>query len=255
MNITFDHLVLLVHDLDAAVADFESLGFTVLERADTSHGSTRFRFISFADGSYILLTAFAGADARKGHRLGSVLDAGEGWADYSFVVPSAGRAGEALKAMGFPAGGPVKVSNVLAGGEAWSLDLLMTGRGGGGDVALPFLVSDNEGRRHRIPGPSRHANGAIGIAGITVSTADPKTVADTLAAAGGEKAAGAAKGTRVRFADVWVDVVPLAEAGNGRPGGGMVDVTVISDAAGLPAGGRLLDIGKAHGAPILLRGA
>jgi catechol 2,3-dioxygenase-like lactoylglutathione lyase family enzyme len=255
LKITFDHLVLLVHDLDAAVADFGALGFTVLERADTSHGSTLFRFIPFDDGSYILLTAFAGEDGRKGHRLGSVLDSGEGWADYSFVVPNATEAGEALKAGGFAAKGPVKVSNVLAGGEAWSLDLLMTGRGAGGDVALPFLVSDNEGRNNRIPGPSRHANGARGIAGLTVSTGDPKTVIDTLAAIGGEKEAGAAKGARVRFSDVWVDVIPLAEAKAGRPGGGMVDVTVVSEAAGQPAGGRLVDIGKAHGAPILLRSA
>ena len=57
MSISFDHFVLLVDDLDAAARDFAALGFTVLDRADTSHGTTIFKFVSFADGAYILLTA------------------------------------------------------------------------------------------------------------------------------------------------------------------------------------------------------
>lgn len=248
MNITFDHLVLLVHDLDQAMKDFEALGFTVLERADTSHGSTIFRFVSFADGSYILLTAFTSAEGRKEHRLGSVLEAGEGWADYSFVVPNANAAAETLKARGLPVKGPVKVQNVLAGGEVWSLDLLMTGRGAGGDNALPFLVSDNAGRGHRIPGPPEHPNGANGMRSVTVSTADVAKVVETLLAIGGKAEAGAPKGQRVRFADVWVDVVSLAEAPDGRVGGGIVEVVVTTSSGEA----RKLDKKLAHGAPILM---
>jgi catechol 2,3-dioxygenase-like lactoylglutathione lyase family enzyme len=248
VNITFDHLVLLVHDLDKAVRDFQALGFTVLERADTSHGSTIFRFVSFADGSYLLLTAFTSVEGMKGHRLGTVLEAGEGWADYSFVVPNANAAGEALKAEGFSVKGPVKVSNVLAGGEAWGLDLLMTGRGAGGDNALPFLVSDNEGRDHRIPGPSHHVNGASGVRSVTVSTGDVAKVVDTLVAIGGMAEAGAAKGRRVRFANVWVDVVALADAQGGRPGGGMVEAVIATDSGEE----RTLDLALSHGAPIRL---
>jgi catechol 2,3-dioxygenase-like lactoylglutathione lyase family enzyme len=248
VTITFDHLVLLVHDLDKAVNDFQALGFTVLERADTSHGSTIFRFVSFADGSYLLLTAFTSVEGMKGHRLGTVLESGEGWADYSFVVPDANAAGGALKAEGFPVRGPVKVSNVLAGGEAWGLDLLMTGRGAGGDNALPFLVSDNEGRDHRIPGPSRHANGATGVRSVTVSTGDGVKVVDTLVAIGGRAEAGAPKGQRVRFANVWVDVVPLADAPDGRPGGGMVEAVIATDTGEE----RALDLALSHGAPTRL---
>lgn len=249
MPITFDHLVLLVHDLDAATQDFEALGFTVLERADTEHGSTRFRFVSFADGSYILLTAFAGEEARAGHRLGDVLDAGDGWADYSFVVPDATATGAALNAGGHPTRGPVRVSNVLAGDEAWGLDLLMTGRGAGGSVALPFVLSDVEGRAHRIPGPSGHANGATGIKSLSVSADDPATVIDALAGIGGDVDA-----SRVTFGGVWVDVLALADAAEGRPGGGMVEV-VLTTSAAQPEGGQLLDRIRSHGAPIRLVGA
>src|SRR5690606_30298033 len=139
VTIAFDHFVLLVNDLDTASRDFAALGFTVLERADTSHGSTAFRFVSFAAGSYILLTAFRSPEGQASHRLGPVLDAGEGWADWSFVGPDATAAAASLSKNGFANKGPVPVSNVLAGGERWALDLLMTGRGSGGDFALPFL--------------------------------------------------------------------------------------------------------------------
>lgn len=244
MTIAFDHLVLLVNDLDAAARDFAALGFTVLERADTSHGSTAFRFVPFADGSYILLTAFTSDAGRQGHRLGPVMDAGEGWADYSFVVPDATAAAAALSKAGFAARGPVPVANVLAGGERWALDLLMTGRGSGGDVALPFLVSDVEGRGHRIPGPATHANGATGIAGLSVSTGNPDLVRRTLAAIGGR-----VEGDRVIFGRGHVDILPL-DAPQARPGGGIVSVTLTGTAD------RALDAGLTHGAPLRIeRGA
>ncbi|WP_323035921.1 VOC family protein [Pararhodobacter sp.] len=245
MSIAFDHFVLLVNDLDAAARDFEALGFTVLERADTSHGTTIFKFVSFADGSYILLTAFTSDEGRKGHRLGTVLDAGEGWADYSFVVPDATAAGTALVSAGFAARGPVSVSNVLAGGEKWGLDLLMTGRGAGGDAALPFLISDVEGRGHRIPGPSTHANGATGIASVTVSSANPRRVADTLVAIGGKDVA-TPHAIRVHFGAEFVEILTLEAAPNGRPGGGIVSVTLKGGAAG-----QALDLTLAHNAPMV----
>jgi len=238
MTIAFDHLVLLVNDLDTAASDFAALGFTVLERADTSHGSTAFRFVPFADGSYILLTAFTSDAGRQGHRLGPVIEAGEGWADYSFVVPDATAAVGALNRGGFVAKGPVPVANVLAGGERWALDLLMTGRGSGGDVALPFLVSDVEGRKHRIPGPAAHANGANGIAGLAISTGKPDLVKRTLAAIGGR-----IDGDRVIFGRGHVDVLPLGTPQE-RPGGGIVAVTLTGPED------RTFDLALAHGAPL-----
>lgn len=259
MSLVFDHVVLLVQDLDKAAADFAALGFTILERADTnaSHGSTIFRFVSLADGSYILLTAFTSAEAQGKHRLGPVLSAGEGHADWSFTVSDASALGAELKAAGFPVNGPVVVSNVVEGGNKWGLDLLMLGRGAGGDVSLPFVVSDNEGRNYRIPGPSTHANGASAMLGIRLSSADVETVVKTLVALGGRDAGTSPFNEgdrRVDFGQTWIDVAPESVAG-GRAGGGIVEVVLASSEADLPSEGKLLDLGLAHGAPIrLVRG-
>lgn len=237
MSITFDHLIVLVHDLEAAARDYQALGFTVLERHDTEHGKTRFRFVSFDDGSYILLTSFASAADQASHRLGEVLTAGEGWADWSFVVPSANATAAALS--GFPQSGPVSVSNVIADGRKWALDLLMFGRGAGGDVSLPFVISDVEGRPARIPAPLPHANGATGIVGLKLSSADPATVGRTLVALGGTEVSP----NRYDFGATWVEVLPLDTAG-GRLGGGMVEAVLSGSTA------QSLDLGLAHGAPL-----
>lgn len=258
MTMKFDHLVLLVHDLDATVRDFEALGFTVLERADTSHGSTLFRFISFGDGSYILLTAFVDEAAIAKHRLGPVLAGGEGWADYSFVAADVRAVSDRLKAAALPVAGPVQVSNVLANGEKWALDLLMTGRGADGDNALPFLVEDREGRGHRIPGPSVHANGATGILGLRITTTRLDAVSGTLMTMLGSSAVRTATSfhdrpaLRIDFGAGWIEIVDVDESAFGRAGGGILDVLVETDAADVPAEGKELDRKLAHGAPITL---
>jgi Glyoxalase-like domain len=256
VSLQFDHVVLLVHDLKQAATDFAALGFTILERADTngSHGSTVFRFISLADGSYVLLTSFTGLDAQAKHRLGSVLAAGEGHADWSFTVANAAALGDKLKTAGIAVAGPVLVSNVVESGRRWALNLLMLGRGAGGDVALPFVVSDNEGREHRIPGPSAHANGASGMAGIRLSSSDVETVVQTLVSIGGKDVGTSTDNPgdrRIDFGATWIDVAPEGVAG-GRAGGGIVEVVLTSTDADVPDGGRVLDIGLAHGAPFRL---
>lgn len=250
----FDHLVLLVRDLDKVTTDFEKLGFVVLERNDTSHGPTRFRFVSFNDGAYILLTAFSSDEARAAHRLGPVLAAGEGWADYSFLVDDARATGRSLKAAGIPVAGPVEVANTVAGGHKWALDLLMAGRGTEGDVALPFLVSDRQGARHRVPGPSTHANGANGVAGVKVASAEPAGVVAGLLAMGGKRTAGGPtdrRDTRVGVSNGWVDIV-AGDALSSRPEGGLFEVHLSCDRPDLPPEGELLDIDLTHGAAIRL---
>ncbi|MGZ9810236.1 VOC family protein [Pseudoroseicyclus sp. H15] len=239
MTTPFDHIVLLVDDLAAAEADFTALGFTVQERADTEHGKTRFRFVSFEDGSYILLTSFATPEDQAAHRLGEVLSAGEGLADWSFTLPEVAETAAELAAAGHPVKGPVRVANVIADGTPWGLDLLMCGRGAGGDVALPFVVSDVEGRDARIPAPKPHANGATGMVGLRLTTGDASAVGEALKVIGCEETAPG----RYAFADGWVEVLPLDTPG-GRAGGGILEVVLTGPEAAT------FDAALTHGAPL-----
>src|SRR5687767_15631793 len=53
-----DHIVILVNDLEAASADYRSLGFTVTPGGEHADGNSRNALISFADGAYLELIAF-----------------------------------------------------------------------------------------------------------------------------------------------------------------------------------------------------
>lgn len=176
-----DHVVLLVRDLEAASQTMREAGFAVAKRADKAEkpGST-FRFVSFADGSYILLNAFS-EEAMKAHRLGPVLREREGWGDWSILVPDMDAARTRASGAGIVLGSENKVANVLATGEPWGLRLLVCGRGSGGDESLPFLVQDVEGRDARIPACGPHPCGAGGIAGLTIASHTPLESAARLA--------------------------------------------------------------------------
>ncbi len=217
-----DHVILLVEDLDRASADIASSGFTVQDRADTKHGTTRFRFVTFEDGSYILITAFTSPDAAAGHRLGPVLAEKTGWADYSFAVADLDAAAQRAAAAGATLGAVHDVRNVVASGEEWALRLLVAGHGASGDDALPFLIQDVVGRNVRIPAARPHANGALGIAEIRVSAPDPAATSARLGAlAGSSVTAGPSGRFSLPVGSCTVTVAPAAAglAGARRTGG------------------------------------
>ncbi|WP_334192428.1 VOC family protein [Pararhodobacter sp.] len=230
-----DHVVLLVHDLVEATSVLEGAGFTVLRRADQAEkpGST-FRFVSFADGSYILLNAFS-AEAMARHRLGPVLAEREGWGDWSLCVDDLDAAIARADGAGIALGGENAVRNVLTTGEAWGLRLLVSGRGSPGDPALPFLVQDTEGRGARIPGPSVHANGASGIAGVSAAAEDPLASARRTAALAGLPAPDR---PRVVLNGATLDFIPLDPGARGTARlGGPVSIHLRGLAAPLPLPG------------------
>lgn len=225
-----DHVLLLVHDLDSAAATLTAAGFSVQTRADREvKGGSTYRFVTFDDGSYVLLTAFT-PEGAAAHRLASVIRDGEGWADYSFCVASVDRAAQAATAAGMTMGPVHAVTNQVASGAEWGLRLLVAGRGANGDDALPFLVEDTVNRHVRIPAPVPHANGATGIAGITVAAADPAATLARLAVLLGQSAAPGA--TAADLGGVRVTAVPTVAGAPGTAGqGGLVAVTFRSAAA------------------------
>ena len=246
-----DHIVHLVNDLDKACADFASLGFTVQERADTKHGGTSFRFVCFADGSYILLTAYASKEAAASHRLGNILAEGEGIADYSFVVPDLEAAIARGRAAGATLGKINDVNNVVQSGAQWGLRLLVSGRGSGGDEALPFLVQDVAGRDIRIPPAVPHANGATGIAALTVGAADPVATAKILGALLDAAVGPGDDGAQVMQAGpTRVQIVPNSEGLPGRrAAGGLASIRIHTSKQ---QGAGPLDLALAHGGQITL---
>ena len=162
-----DHVVLVVADLDRAVADHRARGFTVTPGGEHAGGLTHNALVGFADGAYLELIAFHDAAAARGkHSWQPVAERGGGWADFALasddLAADAAALSELLKRP-VESDGRTRPDGVAV---AWQSARLI--------APLPFLIEDITLRQVRAPsGPqAEHANGTRGIAGVVLGARD-----------------------------------------------------------------------------------
>lgn len=169
MTPQLDHVALVVGDLDAAIASFESLGFTVARGGRHPTGS-HVAFITFRNGTCLELFSFYTADGRRGHRYGAELERGEGLVDWCAVSDDLERDVALHRAAGLTIDDPVSKSRVRPDGVELRWRVAITA--GPGRAVAPFLIQDETARADRVPPPAAHANGCDGIATVVVSVPD-----------------------------------------------------------------------------------
>ena len=166
-----DHVVLVVLDLAAAVAEHRARGFTVTPGGEHAGGLTHNALVGFQDGSYLELLAFHDVAAARGrHSWAPVAERGGGWADFALLSNDLRQDVAAL--------GELVPRPPEEGGRT---------RPDGLDIAwrvvrlakpLPFLIEDLTARELRVPSGNAtvHANATTGVAGIVVGASDPGRV-------------------------------------------------------------------------------
>jgi glyoxalase-like protein len=171
-----DHVVLVVLDLAAAVADHRARGFTVTPGGEHAGGLTHNALVGFQDGSYLELIAFHDLAAASGkHSWAPVAERGGGWADFALASDDLLQDVAALSALVVRPpedGGRTRPDGVAI---AWRVVRL--------HKPLPFLIQDLTTRELRVPGggAAKHANGTIGVAGIILGATDPARVGERYA--------------------------------------------------------------------------
>jgi catechol 2,3-dioxygenase-like lactoylglutathione lyase family enzyme len=194
-----DHLVLGVRDLDAAAASYERLGFTVTPRGVHPWGTWN-RLVQFADESFLELLAVGEPEKIAEHRPG-VFSFGafgrdriterEGLAMLVLTSdgPDADRA--AFEAAGLLTFSPFAFGRVARGPDGAERRVAFD---------LTFTASEDLPKAgfftcfHRHPENfwraelQRHANGAAGLAGVTLATGAPARDGAFLAAFAGSRA-------------------------------------------------------------------
>lgn len=173
-----DHIVILVDDLAEGVERYTALGFTVTPGGEHAGGLTHNALIAFEDGSYLELLAFmhpaAQGEAPGGRstltrRWLERAPAGEGLLDYALLPTEIGADIAAAAGRGLSLEGPLPGGRRRPDGQelAWSLGIPAT-------PDLPFLCADLTPRELRVPGGAarKHANGAVGAAGVRVVVRD-----------------------------------------------------------------------------------
>ncbi len=174
MPSALDHIVIVSNDLDTAIANARKAGFTVVPGGTHGSGHTHNALIAFADGAYIELFAPTEQGRTAEHRWFDRLRRGGGLVD--FCLLSSDLAGEVavIRERGIEYSAPFTMQRVKPDGTriAWSLS---TAPGAVGESGWPFMIEDTTPRAHRVPhepAQTRHVNGALGVAGITVLARD-----------------------------------------------------------------------------------
>jgi catechol 2,3-dioxygenase-like lactoylglutathione lyase family enzyme len=168
MEFRLDHIVIAVADLGTAVEDYRALGFTVQPGGRHPGRTSHNALVVFEDGAYLELIAWeAPGPAERWYN--EHARHGDGLMDFALVPEDAARAIEAAKARGLTLDGPIDGGRLRPDGREvkWQ-----TGRQATFD--LPFLCADVTPRDLRVPTGEirRHANGALGVAGLAVAVRD-----------------------------------------------------------------------------------
>lgn len=164
----FDHIIIAVRDLDAAIADYRALGFAVYYGGVHTHKQTHNGLISLADGSYLEL--LAPTDPKNVDETSGLLAHGEGFAGYALLSTDLAADAARLQASRLPFEGPLPGRRTRYDGElvAWqSINI--------GATRTPFLIADETPHLLRVPDDEDkvgHNNGAIGVAGLVVAVPD-----------------------------------------------------------------------------------
>lgn len=174
MTLRLDHVVILVHDLDAAQARYREAGFTLVYGGQHTGGYTHNALIVFQDGSYLELLAptdptLLKDDAHK--QPGSFLSwfaEGEGFGGFALhasdLVAEAKRIQEQRIRLSVSTGGRKRADGQELQWRSGFLD---------DRSLLPFFIEDVTPRKLRVSDETAHtshANGAAGIQRITLGS-------------------------------------------------------------------------------------
>jgi len=165
-----DHLVVVVPELEAAVASYRGLDFTVVPGGRHPIG-THNALIAFADGSYLELIAFFEPNAQ--HRWYQRLQLGGGLIDFCLQTDDLAGDAAAFRAAGVALADPRPLSRVRPDGYKLSWVLSIPDAHAG---VAPFLIEDETPRDERVPRATTHANGVKGIQLVTVAVSDVAAV-------------------------------------------------------------------------------
>jgi catechol 2,3-dioxygenase-like lactoylglutathione lyase family enzyme len=167
-----DHVVIAVDNLDQAIADFTTAGFTVVSGGTHANGETQNALVAFGDGSYFELIAWLDPATASRTPWRIRLDDGEGLVD--FAVRSADLEDEVkrLRAEGLDTPDPTPGGRIRPDGER--VEWLTLRFDADTHPWLPFYCHSTNDRSLRVPSgvDAVHPNGATGIAAITIGVRD-----------------------------------------------------------------------------------
>jgi catechol 2,3-dioxygenase-like lactoylglutathione lyase family enzyme len=178
----FDHFIVLVNDLNAAIETYRRLGFDA--RAGGEHPafgtrSSRNALVALADGTYLELVAFKDAALAAKTFWGAgvaKLRAGEGFGGYVLASNDLASDAAQLRARALNIGEPADGSRVRPDGQrvAWHIALFDNSPVG----LLPFLIQDDTPRQLRIEAAKEGMGSRARVKEVIVAVKDADAARD-----------------------------------------------------------------------------
>lgn len=173
MPLRFDHAVILVNDLDAAINDYRALGFNAFFGGEHAGGKTHNALIVFQDGGYVELLAptdpalLKSVDPNDRSNFLFMFQYGEGFGGYALLSENLEMDIQAMRARGLdvelrPPGGRARPDGQ---------ELRWRSAMSGGSMT-PFFIQDETPRVLRVPNDAsltNQPNGVSGVAGLEVA--------------------------------------------------------------------------------------
>ena len=167
-GLALDHVVIAVSELEAAMADYRALGFTVVAGGSHPGRTSHNALVVFADGSYLELIAWKSPNPAERWCV-EFGKHGEGLMDFALLPDDVAGVIASARARGLHLNGPIEGGRKRPDGAElkWHTGRQVT-------FDLPFLCGDVTARALRVPeGEVRaHPNGVLGIASVTVAVRD-----------------------------------------------------------------------------------
>lgn len=177
-----DHAIIAVNDLEAAIADYTELGFTVIRGGEHASGTTHNALINLQDGSYIELLAATGKPPKPDVNAAdftSMLANGEGLVGYALLSDDLVADITAMRERGVAINDPAPGKRLRPDGVAlrWQSAMLP-------DSISPFFIQDETPRNLRVsddPKVTTHENEVTGISLVTIIVPDVEIQAKSFA--------------------------------------------------------------------------
>jgi hypothetical protein len=257
--VRFDHALIFVPDIRAAIRDYTSLGFRVVPGGAHEGDPTTNALVPLADGSYLELIAFRrrstllllqvlarlglvahAARAPLARRFAERAAGGPGLLDVVLCVDAVPPVIEAARREGRVIHGPVRGRRMAPDGRPITWEL-----GVPEDDELPLLIADITPRSLRAaasPGPG-HANGVTGVTEAVLPARDPTVAGARLRDVLGLPAARDGERSVIDIGTTRLVLEPVPRMASYRP-------TRLALATGRSGN---LDVRAAHGAVLELR--
>ena len=174
MILGIDHIVIPVHDLETAVADYSALGFTVVPGGRHPVFNTHNALIAFVDASYFELIAWLEPPPASSHWWFDALLHGGGLTDFCVQSDNLENDSAAFRRAGAAIGAPFAMSRDRPDGYRLRWELAVNESDTRGLV--PFFIRDITPREDRVPRERTHPNGAAGIESLAIAVTELNSI-------------------------------------------------------------------------------